>query len=158
MAHQGWASSVAVAAWIGFTTGASATDITTPRRTCTGVNCGALKFAATINAFTASTRASPWTVGVLGQANECVRLQVILQVSDLEMVVVGPDGTVWRNDNGNVSACPTCPVVKFVPLKTGWYTVQVSPANGSAVEQDFRISYGRYNVGNPNCRGLTPTF
>ena len=41
----------------------------------------------------------PFTLQVFSTGNECVRLDVLTQGTDLEIALVGPDGTLWRNDD-----------------------------------------------------------
>ncbi len=71
--------------------------------------------------------------------------------------VVGPaPGDRWRNDDGGETVCPTCPVVKFVAQKSGFYTVIVTPKTGQPTSSSFRFRYGQYNNGNINCQNPTP--
>ncbi len=68
------------------------------------------------------------------------------------MVVVGPaPGDRWRNDDGGETVCPTCPVVKFVAQKSGFYTVIVTPKTGIALQN--RGACFVTDPKHPNCIG-----
>jgi hypothetical protein len=87
-----------------------------------------------------------------------VRLETTKVLGDsglnLEMVVVSPSGQVFRDDDGGAG---NLSLVKIAPTEQGFYTVQVSTANGGAAAVNFRLRYGRYAVaGNPNCAAPTP--
>ena len=78
------------------------------------------------------------------------------EFTDLETVVRAPNGTVYRNDDGGIAPCPLCPVVKVNSTpNNGWYSVTIGHFAGSPVTGNFTLSYGRYNVGNPNCAAST---
>jgi hypothetical protein len=95
----------------------------------------------------------------------CLRLDVVSESTaaggpaDMEMVLVSPDGSVWRNDNR--SAADKRPLIIVPrPPSQGWYTVQISLARGIAVPPGSHfnadLSYGRYtSPENPNCRPAT---
>jgi hypothetical protein len=128
--------------------------------TCTTTNCSALGLNATIKSFGAS--AGKWVAEVFAKRSECFRIDITQRLppdsgSDLELVVVAPNGIVYRNDNKGSGACPTCPLVRIRPTPNeGWYTVSVGTSNGQAVDENFRILFGRYPSGNPNCGATTP--
>jgi len=103
----------------------------------------------------------PFFVQVWADVGECLRLDVETQQEDFELVVVSPDGTVWRNDD-RAGAADRRPLVKINGTpKMGFYTVQVSAFNGGLDTAEFRLKYGRFNVGSANCAlptaSLTPT-
>ncbi len=135
-------------------------EIFQPTATCTGVNCGALFVDGTIKSF--GTSAGKWVAEVFAKAGECFRLDVTGRLapdnhSNLEMVVVAPNGTVYRNDNKGSGSCTDCPLVRIKPTPSeGWYTVSVGTSNGAAVDENFRIGFGRYAVANANCATATP--
>jgi hypothetical protein len=121
--------------------------------THTGLNKGSAVIGGTVQGV--SSTADRWVGQVFAGANECLRLHVTRQGTDLETLVVHPNGTVSRNDDGGVTACPLCPLVKIQPTVRGWYTVSIGSFSGAAVVADFTLRYGRYNNGNPNCASPT---
>lgn len=77
-----------------------------------------------------------------------MRVEVTQQVSDLEIVLVSPRGTFWRDDDGGVGLNP---LVKANTPVRGWYTLPISSFNAAGSTGNFTAKYGRYNSGNPNC-------
>jgi hypothetical protein len=123
--------------------------------TCTGTNCSALRLPGTVLNFAPS--AGNWDINVFSSGDECIRLDVISQNTDLEMVVVAPNGTVYRNDDRTV--LDARPLVKIDPTpNNGWYTVHLARFDGSAVNANFVLLYGRHNSGNVNCSNPTQGF
>jgi len=119
---------------------------------CTAADCSSLTIPGTING-NGTSSAGPWTAELFASTNECIRLFVVSQNVDTEIVAVRPDGFIYRNDDGGGS---NRPLVKINGTVRGWHTVQVSHFAGSAVESDFVLLYGRYNLNNPNCSSPTP--
>ena len=112
------------------------------------INGSSLRIPGTVLSFGPS--AGSFDINVFAGANECVRLDVISQDTDLEMVVVAPNGTLFRNDDR--TSTDLRPLIKMTPTSNnGWYTVHLARFNGSAVNGNFVLLYGRYNQGNPNC-------
>ena len=103
-----------------------------------------------------SGNSQPFFIQVFADVGECMRVDVETQQGDLELVVVSPNGTVWRNDDRD-GALDRRPLVK-IPFTTakGFYTVQVSAFDGGLETLEFRLKYGRFNVGSENCAGGTP--
>jgi len=126
--------------------------VSDPLSTCTTVNCQ----VSTINAQTlAALGAVPFTTQVRAGNNECLRIDATAQSTDTELVLVSPDGTVWRNDDTG----GLLPEIRANPTpSTGWYTVHLNHFAGSAVDATATLRYGRYNSGNPNCASPTPPF
>lgn len=123
--------------------------------TCTAANCSSIRLPGTMMSFPPS--AGNWVANVFALPGECLRLDVSAQTADLEMVVVAPNGTVYRNDDR--SATNARPLVKIASApRDGWYTVHIAQFNGAAVNADFILLYGRYPGGNPNCSGGTQPF
>jgi hypothetical protein len=91
----------------------------------------------------------PWTAELYAGFGECVRFFVTSTAFDAEMVVIAPNGTIFRDDDGGGSLRPLVKVGS-APAQ-GWYTVQVGHFSGAAVNANFTLLYGRYNAGNPNC-------
>jgi hypothetical protein len=119
---------------------------------CTGTNCSTLRIPGTLLNFSPS--AGNWDINVFSFGGECIRLDVTSQGTDLEMVVVAPNGTVYRNDDRAISDLR--PLVKIDPSpNNGWYTVHLARFDGSAVNANFVLLYGRYNSGNVNCSSPT---
>jgi hypothetical protein len=123
---------------------------------CTGANCSSLRIPGTVFSFGAS--ASPFVINAFATPGECVRFDLISPphpAPDMELVVVAPDGTVFRNDDRN-GVLDRRPLVKIGSApNNGWYTVHVAQFAGAATEINFVLLYGRYPGGNPNC--ATPT-
>jgi hypothetical protein len=122
--------------------------------TCTGLNCSSLRLPGTVLSFGAS--AGAWVGQVFARPGECVRLDVVQQGADLEMVVVAPNGTVFRNDDRPGSLLPLVAIANAP--NNGWYTVQLAHFAGNGIDTNFVLLYGRYNGGNPNCAGGTAPF
>jgi hypothetical protein len=122
---------------------------------CTGTNCSTLRLPGTLLNFAPS--AGNWDINVFSSGGECVRLDVISQNTDLEMVVVAPNGTVYRNDDRTGSDLRPLVKIDTTP-NNGWYTVHLARFDGSAVNANFVLLYGRYNTGNVNCSNPTGGF
>jgi hypothetical protein len=125
---------------------------------CTTNNCSSIEatgqvFRSTLNS---AQRAKPFVVQLFAGPNECFRVETVFQAQDLELTVVTPSGTVFRDDDSS-PLCSVCSLVKFVTPSNqrGWYTVHVSHFGGAPVDAEFRLLYGRYTSGNPNCANPT---
>jgi hypothetical protein len=121
---------------------------------CTSDNCSSEQISGTVGGLAiANDNTLPWTVKIFAPANSCLRAEVISQTQDLEIVLVQPDGTVFRDDDGGVGLQP---LVKVDGTSNrGWNTLQVSRFNGDALGADFTMLYGVYPRGNPNCAAPT---
>jgi hypothetical protein len=118
------------------------------------INTSAVRLDGTIHSFNAS--ANVWTIDVFANVGECVRLDLNVEPADMELVVVAPNGSVFRNDDRN-GALDRRPLVKIASApNNGWYTVHVSQFAGTATEGNFTLLYGRYTAGNANCGTPTP--
>lgn len=125
--------------------------------TSSTANAGAVVFGGTVRGESALNNRDRWNGEVFAGANECLRIAITAQNTDLETVVVRPDGGVARDDDGGVSGCTTCPVVKILTgTQRGWYTVSIGHWSGAVARSDFILRYGRYNASNPNCSSPTP--
>src|SRR3954451_21109817 len=95
---------------------------------CTTLNCGAvvLNGIAVKNAFGDSV---PFTSEVFGDVGNCIRLDVTAQSSDMEIVLVSPSGSVWRNDD-RVSG-DLRPLITARADVKGYYTVQINYYSGN---------------------------
>ena len=124
--------------------------------TATKLNANAVTLNGTLHDTNGNTQ--PWTTQVYAQPGDCMRLVVTSANGvDVKMVVVAPDGEVFRDDDSNGNLLP---LVKIASAPNfGWYTVQVAHFNGvPQVDLDFVLKYGRYNNGNPNCANPTLPF
>ena len=122
---------------------------------CTTDNCSSLTLPGTVLSF-GDISAGNFVINTFAASNECLRLDVSSQGADLEMIVIAPDGTVYRNDDSGDSSCPLCPTVKINPTpNNGWYTVHLAHFVGAAVDANFTLLYGRYTLNNSNCSGST---
>lgn len=123
---------------------------------CTGANCSSLRLPGTVLSFNSSANA--WVENLFAAPGECVRFDVASQGTDLELTVVAPNGSVFRNDDRN-GAFDRRPLVKIGSApNNGWYTVHLARFNGAAVNANFVLLYGRYSSGNPNCSSPTAPF
>ena len=158
-------NAVAVAALLLATAGSPsfASEINDPTvGSCTAANCSSIEvigqvFRSTVNN---NVRAKPFVMQAFAGPNECLRFETVYQAQDLELTVVTPDGTVYRDDDSS-PLCSVCSLVKLVTPTTqrGWYTVHVSHYGGSPVDAEFRLLYGRYTATNPNCsNGTAPAL
>src|SRR4051812_41902905 len=106
----------------------------------------------TVNGFNSS--AGPWTAEIFAVANECLRLDVLTEVNDLEIVAVAPNGTAFRNDDR--SSTDHRPLVNVNPTpNSGWYTVSISEFSGAAVQGNFTLNVSRPGLNNTNCQPAT---
>jgi hypothetical protein len=137
---------------------ANATNIWDPSLSATTILDGSsIRLDGTILA-SGGVNHQPWTIDVYASQGQCLRLFVGLEDADSELVVVAPNGTVYRNDDVN-GAADRRPLVKIPSApNSGWYTVHVSPFNGAALNYNFALWYGRYSAGNINCAGGTAPF
>jgi hypothetical protein len=136
-----------------FAAHADASNVLDPSVSISGiVNNSAVQLDGTIFAFGTST--GVYTVDVFADVGECVRLDVTAQPADLELVVVAPNGTVFRNDDRPGDLRPLVQIAGAP--NNGWYTVHLSHFAGAAIEGNFTLLYGRYNAGNANCAQPTP--
>lgn len=122
---------------------------------CNTINCSSESISGTVGGFGTGATANtlPWTLQVFAIPSRCLRLEVTAQGADLEMVLVAPNGTVLRDDDGAGSLRP---LIKFNPTPNrGWYTLQVARFNGDATGSDFTLRYGLYTLNNPNCAAPT---
>ncbi|WP_375515072.1 hypothetical protein [uncultured Nostoc sp.] len=121
---------------------------------CTTVNCGSVDISGISekNAFGDSV---PFIVQVFGDANECIRLDVVFQSADTKIVLVSPSGKIWSNDDTN----GTRPLVVAIGDVKGYYTVQINYYNGNQAinsGQAFTLAYGRYvSTNSANCSSPT---
>lgn len=126
-----------------------------PQSTCTGNNCSSLTLYGTYEANDGDDAdcflAQLWTSG-----DECVRIHMQQQWGqspDAAMVLTCPGGGVWRDDD---SGGGTKPLIKAETFGPGWCTLQVCDYGGAFGNgSDFRVRYGRYNLGNRNCSNPT---
>jgi hypothetical protein len=123
--------------------------------TCTTANCSSQQVNGTVAS--QNGNADPFTVQVWSFGNECLRFQTLSQTggTDLEVTVVSPNGSVFRNDDAGIAPCGLCSLVKFIAQR-GWHDVHIQQFSGAAVNSDFDLRYGRYPNGNANCAAPTP--
>ena len=100
-----------------------------------------------------NSNTNPWTIQVYSTAGHCLRLFVSSTFFDSKMVVIAPNGLVYRDDDSGGSLRPLVKIAN-APV-TGWYTVQVAHWLGAPMNNNFTLLYGRYTAGNPNCFGET---
>lgn len=125
--------------------------------TCTVINCQAMIIRGTQDGY-ASSRSARWIEQVYAPNGTCLRLEITAATgggTDLEMVVVAPDGSVYRDDDDGLNFFP---LVKINgENENGYYTVSIGDYLGEPNQNtDFTLRYGVYNLGNPNCASPTP--
>ena len=122
---------------------------------CTGINCSSLRLPGSVSA--SGVHVNMWTINALARTGECVRFDLISPPSpspDLEMIVVAPNGSVFRNDDR--SPTDRRPLVKIGPAPTpGWYRVVVTQFAGTPIDVFTVLLYGRCSPSNPNCNNPT---
>lgn len=132
--------------------------IWTPPSSCSTLNCNATILHTNITSSFTNPGGSiePFIIQVHSSPQYCLRLDVTNQTagSDLEMVLIAPDGTVWKNDNRNPG--DRRPLIIVPRGVQGWYTVQLSLATGitgtPGAHWSADLAYGRYtSTTNPNC-------
>lgn len=131
------------------------------RNTCTAPNCQAATIDKAViiseQAQSGVAATTPWTGQFFSTGGECVRIEVLETDPpnrDLIMHFVGPDLTAWKDDD---SAGNLLPRIEADTLAPGRYTVVVGLFAPSLINTNtrFKLSYGRYPLGNPNCNVLT---
>jgi hypothetical protein len=104
--------------------------------------------------------ADPFVVQIFSSGGECVRVEGLSQGTDLEAVLVSPNGQVWRDDDGAGSLRPLIKAITPSGIR-GWYTLQVSHFAGghaAANYSDFSLAYGRFASTSASCSGATVPF
>jgi hypothetical protein len=101
---------------------------------------------------TANGNVDPFNIEVFSAGNECLRIAVTAQQTDLEATLVAPDGRTWRDDDSNGSLRP---LVKAITTKRGWHILRVSNFVGSAVNADFTFQVMRLPSTSSLCAGAT---
>lgn len=126
---------------------------------CKKLNCSSVTLGGTV-LNSAGLSSARWEIAVFANTNECLRLDETAMFgtgSDDEMVVVAPNGTVYRNDDFGGT---TRPRVVIMPTPSrGWYYVTIARFNGAPdPEHDITFKFARYlnNPANPNCASPTP--
>ena len=99
--------------------------------TCTTINCQAMIIRGTQDGY-GTTRSARWIEQVYAPESSCLRLDVTAVTgasTDLVMVVVAPDGSVYRNDDKAVSDLQ--PLVRINgEVENGYYTVSIGDFQG----------------------------
>lgn len=95
----------------------------------------------------------PWTAEVYSGAGVCLRIAVTAQATDLETVVVAPNGTVYRDDDGGPGLFPLV-AINGTP-NNGWYSVRINNFAGSAVSANFTATLQRLPLNGAGCLPAT---
>ena len=139
------------------TASAAALFADTTKSTCTTPNCQAAIIDKAVilseQAVSGVASTTPWTGQFFSSGNECVRIEVLATDPlnrDLTMHFVGPDLSVWTDDDSGANLFPRIEANTLVP---GRYTVVVGLFAPTVTNSNtrFTLSYGRYPSGNPNC-------
>jgi hypothetical protein len=99
-----------------------------------------------------SANADPFTLQVFSAGNECLRIAVTSQGTDLEATLVGPSGRVWQDDDGNGSLRP---LIKAITVTRGWHSLSLSNFAGTAVHADFTMQIARLASTDSSCNPPT---
>lgn len=99
-----------------------------------------------------SANADPFTLQVFSAGNECLRIAVTSQGTDLEATLVGPSGRVWQDDDSNGSLRP---LIKAITVTRGWHSLSLSHFAGTAVHADFTMQMARLSSTNSSCNPPT---
>jgi hypothetical protein len=67
---------------------------------------------------TVNGNVDPFVVELFSAGNECLRVAVTAQGTDLEATLVSPDGLTWRDDDGGGSLRP---LIKAITTIRGWH-------------------------------------
>ena len=97
----------------------------------------------------------PSVFGLRANIGECVRVEGTGSTFNAEFTIVGPDGQVYRDNDGGSG---NLPLVKIGSAPdTGVYTLVINDFNGFAVASGtVTFTYGRYSAGSANCSAPTP--
>ena len=82
----------------------------------------------------------PWVAQVFSSGNECLRIAVTSQGTDLEATLVSPSGRVWQDDDSNGSLRP---LIKAITDVRGWYPLILSHFAGDIANADFTFEVVR---------------
>ena len=97
----------------------------------------------------------PSVFGLRANNGECVRVEGTGSTFDAEFTVVGPDGQVYRDNDGGAG---TLPLVRIASAPdTGVYTLVINSSSGAAVASGtVTFTYGRFSAGSAQCQPATP--
>lgn len=125
---------------------------------CTTTNCKSLRVFGAINKHTDSANvdhADPWLAQFKLDSGSCARFDVIGAKNDLEMTVIEPNGTIYRNDDKN-GVSDRKPLVVITNPSNGIYTVAVYSFSGAPLSEQFSMAVKQYTpASNPNCSPAT---
>jgi hypothetical protein len=122
-----------------------------PQNNCATINCLATVLNATY-VHDQNHNANPFILQVFTSGNECLRIDVTAQATDLETTLTCPSGRTWQNDDR--AFFDLRPLIKAItPAPRGWCTLTISHFNGEGplAPVNFTVAIGRYPSGNVNC-------
>lgn len=90
----------------------------------------------------------PWVAQVFSTGNECLRIAVISQGTDLEGTLISPSGRIWQDDD---SGGLNRPLIKAITDVRGWYPLTFSHWSGQLVNADFAMDIQRLPTTSPLC-------
>lgn len=123
---------------------------------CTTINCSTLSIPGDVISVPTLGFAGNFLINAYASPGECVRFDLVTPTNpDMKLVVIAPNGTVYRNDDRSGADHRPLVTIPSAP-NDGWYTVHISEFSGAAITTNFELKYGRYNFGNPNCSTATP--
>jgi hypothetical protein len=94
----------------------------------------------------------PWVAQVFTSGNECLRIAVISQGTDLEATLVSTTGRTWQDDDSGGSLRP---LIKAITDARGWYPLILSHFNGAVANADFTMDITRLPSNSPLCAPAT---
>jgi len=133
------------AALLAATVGASAPAMAGPKL------FAAFNSSITINGTTETTangNVDPFLIELFANANDCLRIAVTTQQTDLEATLVGPNGATWKDDDGGGN---NLPLIKAQTVTRGWHILRISHFAGSSVNADFTAVISRSARTSLNC-------
>src|SRR3954462_6239754 len=106
----------------------------------------------------------PWVRTFFIQSERCARFVIESQYTPLEMVVTSTNPSKhYRNAVGpspTMTTCPSCAIVRIpeTPFIDGYFTVHVSPKDGTKLAGEFLMRVTIKDFMDPFCTPATPQF
>ena len=95
----------------------------------------------------------PFSIELFSDANQCLRIAVTAQGTDLEATLTAPGGRTWQDDDSNGS---NRPLIKAITNVRGWHVLTISHWSGASVDADFTFTVQRMSPSASGCASPTP--
>ena len=119
------------------------------KSTCTTDLCQAKTFVGKFQ------KEEPLVIQLFANEEECLRVEVTKQGTDLAMTLVDPETDVsYTDDDSGGDFRPRIEVPDTG--RKGWFTLVIGSFSGGGSTSNFTVKHGRYNIGNANCANPTP--